>query len=126
MGNPKKSWCRLGELASALGVRSSTLSVWLFDNREWLAPYRRSAGVRGYLYHEAAVRILHGINKRGTGRRAAWDALRPSPPRVRVKGSIAQDHFERRGAKSGFSHVRKDRNCTRKANRPLATLLSLN
>lgn len=74
-------WCRVGELASALGVKSSTLSVWLANNREWLKRYKKPTGSQGYLYYKVAVEILHSINKRGAGRRAAWDALKPSPPR---------------------------------------------
>ena len=95
MRNQNKGWCRLGELAVALGVKGSTLSVWLFDNRKWLVPYKRSAEPKGYLYYEAAVRVLHGISKRGPGRRAAWEALRPRPPRVSDRGSRVQDRSGR-------------------------------
>jgi hypothetical protein len=74
-------WCRVGELASALGVKSATLSVWLADNRDWLKPYRKPSGSQRYLYYKAAVETLHGINKRGAGRRVVWEALKSLPLR---------------------------------------------
>jgi hypothetical protein len=41
-GNPvSDDWCSTGTLAVVLGVKASTLSVWLANNRQWLAPYRR-------------------------------------------------------------------------------------
>ena len=69
----------------ALGVKSSTLSVWLANNRQLLSPYRRSAHAKGYLYYAKAVCVLHGINRRGVGRLKAWKALRPPYPRIPLK-----------------------------------------
>jgi hypothetical protein len=85
-GNPvSDDWCSTGTLAVVLGVKASTLSVWLANNRQWLAPYRRVLSKNRYVYYSKAVLALYSINKRGTGRREAWKALRPSPPGKRSR-----------------------------------------